>query len=334
MNTRKFLAAFVALSGWLAWAPSASAHRLDEYLQATRLSIAMDRVDLEIDLTPGTSIADKVLAWIDTNGDGRISDAEAEAYAEEMLRSVTLKVDGRPASIALVMNSFPEWSDVRLGVGRIRLRAAAKILSAPGQHVISFLNTHRPESSVYLVNALVPDNPRIQLGQPRRDYAQLGMTLEYSVVGEVSPVARTWALLGGLVMAVGLFLRLAYTLTRPAGTGHCCRLLPGPEFNPSQQGSRCAFLSKSDQTKFPSPCSEAVMCVARCFRRRWFAVGQVRAGIRHTSTWSETVFCEVTAVKVAIRQLDEKRPLVNVALRAHCRNPEVEVSVDALSQSG
>jgi hypothetical protein len=54
----------------------------------------MGRVDLEIELTPGPAIADKMLAWIDTNGDGRVSEAVAEAYVEEMLRSVTLKVDG------------------------------------------------------------------------------------------------------------------------------------------------------------------------------------------------------------------------------------------------
>jgi len=35
----------------LAIPPTATAHRLDEYLQATRVSIDVDRVDLEIDLT-------------------------------------------------------------------------------------------------------------------------------------------------------------------------------------------------------------------------------------------------------------------------------------------
>jgi len=41
----------------LAIPPTATAHRLDEYLQATRVSIDVDRVDLEIDLTAGTAIA-------------------------------------------------------------------------------------------------------------------------------------------------------------------------------------------------------------------------------------------------------------------------------------
>lgn len=214
MSARKWIATFAAVSGWLGWAPSAGAHRLDEYLQATRLSVSVDRVDLVIDLTPGAAIANKVLAWIDTNGDGRISDAEARAYAEEMLRSVTLKVDGLPAPVELVASSFPEWSDVRLGVGMIRLQAVAKIPPAgAGHHLISFLNTHRPESGVYLVNALVPDNPSIQLGQPRRDYAQRGMTLDYTVGGAVSDVPRTWALLA-LAILVGS-LRLALRRRAP-----------------------------------------------------------------------------------------------------------------------
>jgi hypothetical protein len=61
---------------------------------------------------------------------------------------------------------------------------------------------------------------RIQLGLPRHDYAQLGMSLDYRVAAEVSSVARTLTLLGGLVIAKGLFLRFAYTFARRAGTGH------------------------------------------------------------------------------------------------------------------
>lgn len=217
MSSRKLIATFAACSGWLASAPPAGAHRLDEYLQATRLSVSTNRVNLAIDLTPGAAIADKVLAWIDTNGDGRISGSEGRAYAEEMLRSITLEVDGRPAAIELVASSFPEWSDVRFGLGMIRLQAVAKFPEVrPGQHVISFLNRHRPESSVYLINALVPDDPSIQLGQPQRDFAQRGMTLDYIVEGKVSDVPRTWVLVA-LLIIVGI-LRLALT-RRARSTG-------------------------------------------------------------------------------------------------------------------
>src|SRR5208283_6201382 len=130
MNVRRFLMPLAVLCAWLATVPSAGAHRVDEYLQATRLSIDLERVDLEIDLTAGAAMASKVFAWIDTNRDGEISAAEGEAYALEMLRSIVLIVDGRPVRIALVDTSFPKFRDMSLGVGTIRLRATARFPAA------------------------------------------------------------------------------------------------------------------------------------------------------------------------------------------------------------
>ncbi len=75
---------FVALvigSVWLGCPVSAGAHRLDEYLQATRLSIAVDCVGLELDMTAGVNVAPHVVASIDTNRDGQISSAEGDLYA-------------------------------------------------------------------------------------------------------------------------------------------------------------------------------------------------------------------------------------------------------------
>ena len=42
-------------------ATHALAHRLDEYLQATRISVATNRIDLSIDLTPGVAVAAAVM---------------------------------------------------------------------------------------------------------------------------------------------------------------------------------------------------------------------------------------------------------------------------------
>jgi hypothetical protein len=203
---------FAAICLWLAMVSPAAAHRLDEYLQATRLAIDIARVDVEIDLTPGVSVASNVFGWIDTNRDGEISQAEGEAYARVMLRSTALKTDGSPIPMTFEESSFPTLGEMSLGVGTIRLRATAAIpAAAPGRHQISFLNMHRPESSVYLVNVLVPQNTRLQLGEPRRDVAQHGLTLEYTVidytVSDGVPQDRTLALFLGLAMAGCLFLR-------------------------------------------------------------------------------------------------------------------------------
>lgn len=210
------IVSFAVLGAWLATLPAAAAHRVDEYLQATRLSIDIERVDLEIDLTAGFAVASKIFSWIDTNRDGEVSNAEGEAYARQVLRSVVLKVDGRPVPVKLVETSFPEFRAMSLGVGTIRLRATAKVPPASvGRHQVYFLNTHRTESSVYLVNALVPANPHIQLADQRRDRAQLGLTLDYTIMAD-APSDRTLLLLTALLMAACLLLRWASSLTHGA----------------------------------------------------------------------------------------------------------------------
>jgi hypothetical protein len=201
MNVRRLVGSFAVLGVWLATPAPAGAHRLDEYLQATRLSIDIERVGLEIDLTAGVAVAPQVFAWIDTNRDGQISNAEEEAYARQVLGSVALSVDGRPAPITLVEIRVPTFRDMNLGVGTIRVRATASVSAeAAGHHQISYFNAHRSESSVYLVNTLVPTDARIRIAGQRRDRSQHGLTLDYTVRGD-APWARTCSLLAGLAMA-------------------------------------------------------------------------------------------------------------------------------------
>jgi nickel/cobalt transporter (NicO) family protein len=196
MNARRLVILFAALC------PLAGAHRTDEYLQATRLSIDVERVDLEIDLTPGVAMASEVFGWIDTNRDGEISKAEGEDYAQQVLNSVVLSIDGRSVPVKLAQISFPQFRDMSLGVGTIRLRATAKFRAAgTGHHQVSFLNTHRPESSVYLVNALVPATPRIKLADQWRDRSQHGLTMDYAVIAD-GPSVWTFALIGGLILVL------------------------------------------------------------------------------------------------------------------------------------
>ena len=215
MNVRRLVVSFAVLGVWLATPAPAGAHRLDEYLQATRLSIDIERVGLEIDLTAGVAVAPQVFAWIDTNRDGQISNAEEEAYARQVLGSVALSVDGRPAPITLVEIRVPPFREMNLGVGTIRVRATASVsAAAAGRHQISYFNAHRSESSVYLVNALVPTDARIRIAGQRRDRSQHGLTLDYTVSGD-APWARTCSLLAGLAMAgVLVFTRRPWTHAR------------------------------------------------------------------------------------------------------------------------
>ena len=71
MKSKLFLIALLSLIG-----TSASAHRLDEYLEGTILSVAKNRLDVEMTLTPGVAIFPILIAAIDRDADGTISQAE------------------------------------------------------------------------------------------------------------------------------------------------------------------------------------------------------------------------------------------------------------------
>ena len=176
------VAAIAALAAVLARPTPAGAHRLDEYLQATRISVNADSVDLDIELTAGVGLAPRVWALIDADRDARISDAERRRYAHQVLQAVSLRVDDRRYSVALVSSQYPSRRDLNSGSGVIQLRARAALPRAtPGPHRLFFRNTHRPAMSVYLVNALVPSNPSITIASQQRDPRQMQMLMTYNV---------------------------------------------------------------------------------------------------------------------------------------------------------
>ena len=180
------------------------AHRLDEYLQATRLAVGIDRVNVEIDLTAGTRIAQQIIEAIDTNRDGRLSATERAEYARQVLGALVLEVDGRRALLSLVDGRFPEASDIALGIGVIQLRATAGMPPASfGSHRVMYSNNHKPEASVYLANALVPSDHRIQIAAQRRDPQQRSLTVNYRVMSDARSY-RAWWSLTGLAMTIGL----------------------------------------------------------------------------------------------------------------------------------
>src|SRR5829696_1507612 len=106
-------------------AKEASAHPLDEYVQNTYIDPASDRTTLELNLTPGVLVAPEMVALIDTDGDGEISETEGDAYANEVLRDISLEVDGEPQPLTLTSSQFPTPLDIRAGMGTIRLQVAA-----------------------------------------------------------------------------------------------------------------------------------------------------------------------------------------------------------------
>jgi hypothetical protein len=191
----------------LAGPAPAGAHRLDEYLQAARVLLERDRLLVEIDLTPGTSVAPGLIAAIDRDHDAAISPAEAKAYGLEILEDVTVAVDGRATTLSLQRIEIPPPDELREGLGTIQLEAAgAPGALAPGRHAIDFQNHHREESSVYLINALLSRDRMTTVLSQQRDSRQSSAHIEYDLTGPASPML--WASVAGLTfVALVLFRR-------------------------------------------------------------------------------------------------------------------------------
>lgn len=193
---RAFFAAAVVV---LALPASPSAHRLDEYLQAARVSFARTGVVLEVDLTPGASVAPGIVALIDRDGDDRISPLEAESYGRVVLTDLVLELDDRPVPLTLVHVEVPSTDEMRHGLGTIQLRAMGNVEGGVSRRPqLHFRNNHQAISSVYLVNALIPSDADVRVVGQTRDARQQDVRIEYSV-GPQWPKYVYWPALGLVV---------------------------------------------------------------------------------------------------------------------------------------
>ena len=185
---------------------SPSAHRLDEYLQAARVSLERTRVALEVDLTPGAAVADGIIALIDGDGDKRISPLEAERYGRSVLADVVLELDGRPITLTLDHVEASSLEEMRHGLGAIQLRASGD--AEPRMSLrceLHFQNNHQAGSSVYLVNALLPGDAGIKVVGQTRDAKQRDVRIEYSISPQW-PKHLYWPVIG-LVVGGWWFMR-------------------------------------------------------------------------------------------------------------------------------
>jgi hypothetical protein len=191
----------------LAMPAEMAAHRLDEYLQAARVSLERDRVTLEVDLTPGARIASDIVALLDRDGDNTISPIEAGAYGEVVLTDLVLELDGRSVPMTLTRVETPSIDDMRDGIGTIQLRAVGHVAAVvDGRRHLHFRNNHQPAASVYLVNALLPEDGDVGVVNQSRDPRQQGVRIEYSV-GPRWPAQLLWLVFGVVGLSTLLVLR-------------------------------------------------------------------------------------------------------------------------------
>ncbi|MGA3189650.1 MAG: hypothetical protein ABSF22_21295 [Bryobacteraceae bacterium] len=194
----------------LALATPAFAHRLDEYLQATILSVEKDRVQASLRLIPGVAVAPMVLWSIDTNGDGVISEGEQKAYAERVLGDLSLSIDGYPLRPRLVSVNFPGTEEMKAGIGEIQIEYTVDLPRSGGQRKLLLENHHLSRISTYLVNVLAARDKTIQIATQNRNENQSHYELNYVQAGKLRDLK--WLMSGAPLGIVGLLLltRLAF----------------------------------------------------------------------------------------------------------------------------
>jgi hypothetical protein len=189
---------------------SASAHRLDEYLQGTLISVEKTRLQAQMTLTPGVAIFPRLIASIDTDADGIISEHEQRAYANHVLRDLSLEIDGDRLTPHLLSYRFSTVDEMKEGRGEIQINFSADLPRGRRNRKIIFENRHRNEIAAYQVNCLVPQDSDIRIESQDRDYLQSIYRLQYVQTDVASDPSR-FALLSALgAIPLLLFTRLAF----------------------------------------------------------------------------------------------------------------------------
>jgi hypothetical protein len=183
-------------------APSALAHRLDEYLQGAIIAVEKTRVDVELTLTPGVAVFPRLIVDIDTDGNGVVSTTEQQAYVGRILRDLTLKIDGQPLTSRLLSMEFPAIGEMKEGRGEIRIEFESALPAGGPNRKLTLENHHQNQIAAYQVNCLVPRDPDIRILAQKRNYSQSYYELDFVQAG-VPSNPRSLAWLAGVQRPLG-----------------------------------------------------------------------------------------------------------------------------------
>jgi hypothetical protein len=168
----------------------ASAHRLDEYLQATLIAVERDHVAVSMRLIPGIAVSSAVIASIDTNGDGVLSPQERWDYAQRVLSELALSIDGKKLEPKLKSADFPQIQEMRDGLGEIHIEYTATLPGGGLNRKLILENNNQRQRAVYLVNALAPGDPGISIVAQKRNQVQSTYELDYTQASGPSGSSR------------------------------------------------------------------------------------------------------------------------------------------------
>lgn len=177
LEKKGLLAAIVLMTSF----SLASAHRLDEYLQATTIDLAQDLLTLRLRLTPGVDVAERVLKQIDQNGDGILTPQEQHAYALQVARGLTFSLNGKTLPLRLAVSTFPAIAELKAGTGVISLQFNLRTFLKRGSYHLAYLNRGSGPDTVWLVNCLVPHDPSLHILGQKRSVDQASYALDFLI---------------------------------------------------------------------------------------------------------------------------------------------------------
>jgi hypothetical protein len=170
---------------------TAFAHRIDEYLQATILSLETNRIQASMRLIPGILVAPSVIASIDSDSNGVFSESEERAYAQRVLGDLSITIDGKNVQPKLISWSFPQPAQMRDGLGELHIEYTTDLPSGGRNRNLIVANHHLSRTSVYLINVLVPQDRDIRILAQKRNEQQSLYELDYQQMAAIDTGPRT-----------------------------------------------------------------------------------------------------------------------------------------------
>ncbi|UAK22858.1 hypothetical protein [Sphingomonas nostoxanthinifaciens] len=116
-------------------------------MQNAYITLAPGTIGLQLELTAGPKVAGTIIAALDANGDRKVAQAEARAFADRVLSASRLTVDGHPLSLRVVSADVPSYAALLGAHGTIKIVATARWADRPGTSTLIYHNGYSPAES-------------------------------------------------------------------------------------------------------------------------------------------------------------------------------------------
>jgi hypothetical protein len=128
-------------------------------------------------------VAGGIAREVDVNRDGRISEAEARAYGERVLKASSLTVDGAAVTLRLQNVKTPSYANLAQG-DIVHVYATASTRMRPGPAALRYANRYAPTKSQCQANVFLSTGGGWTFAVDRQGHSPDGRQLDvaYRVV--------------------------------------------------------------------------------------------------------------------------------------------------------